>query len=357
MHAAMPHTPDWLDRLVRAGLRAPGVVMEWIDGVRVDPEVPDREALVEAVHATLRHPEAYLGLEPGLHHTRWQGFVLGWEHRGRTAFGVGGLNAPGDATTGLLGAFVRDTSDRGIVRQLAFPVRDVERGAVAAAGFTSVQVGVEAWLDLPGLTWRGRRFAHVRQMRNRARRKGVTVGEVAPGTCREALASVHAAWLAAKRPSWRMKLLVGSPALDWPLRRRYFVARSAGRVEAFVTVLPGAAGTWGLDVLARMPDALPGTMEHLLVHVVDTLRDEGAQHLSLGACPMAGVPVSREHPILTRTFRFLYDTALGNSLFGFRSLWTFKQKFRPRWEPVYFAARPRLGVLALYRGCRMWGLY
>jgi lysylphosphatidylglycerol synthetase-like protein (DUF2156 family) len=72
---------------------------------------------------------------------------------------------------------------------------------------------------------------------------------------------------------------------------------------------------------------------------------------------MAGIPLTGKGWLLRRIFRVLYASSLGNRVFGFRRLHQFKSKFRPRWEPVYFAASPRLGIWSLYLGCRMWGLY
>lgn len=353
----MATIPDRLDRFLRTLLRVPGIVVDAVDGQVVVPQTEDVRALAPVVRATAEHPEAYLALEPDVHVLRHDDLVLGWQHRGRTAFAVGGLNAPPARRVELLGAYRLATSTRGLVRQLAFPLRADELDDAAAAGFSAVQVGVEAWLDLEDFHTRGKRFEHVRQMRNRARRRGVEVTEVDPAEHREALADVHARWLRAKRPSWRMKLLVGSPNLDQPLDRRYLVATRDGVVEGFITLLPGPDGVWGLDVMCRAPDATPGTVERLLLHAAETLRDEGAIALSLGACPMAGVPWSWRRPILSVAFRVLYDSWLGNRIFGFRNLWRFKEKFRPRWEPVFIGAAPRMGVMALYRGCRMWGLY
>lgn len=346
------------DPLLRRLLGLPGVLLDWLDGApRLPPDPTRPEDVYPLVRAGTRHPEAHLALEEGLHHHVREGRVLAYEVRRRTAFAIGGLNAPPGEKAALLESFAATTGRWGVVRQLVFPVRRRELPEVVRAGFRPVQVGVEAWLDLPELAFRGGRYATVRNMDSRARRAGVQVEEVAPETCREELEEVFHRWLASKHPSWRMKLLVGSPGLDAPFDRRYLVARRDGRVEAFVTLLPGRPGDWGVDVMARRPDAAAGTMERILVHAVATLRAEGAGRLSLGACPMAGVPLRGEGRLLRWVFHLLYRSRLGNRIFAFRNLFRFKEKFRPRWMPVYFAARPRLGLLALYRGCRMWGLY
>ncbi len=345
--------PVWLDRVFRGFMAVPGWFLDRLEPTPDGPSVPALAdvALRERIRAEARWPEAQLALEPQLQvHTDGAG-VLGYEVRGSTVFGIGGLNTAD--VPSLLRSFVA-SAGKGARRHLLFPVREEERAAVHDAGFGTLQVGVEGWLDLTDLTWSGRRYQHVRHLRNKAQRLGVTCAEVDPATVAVELSAIHADWLRSKRPSWRMKLLVGSPGLDRPGDRRYFAARTEGRVEAFLTLLPGADGQWGIDVMCRRPDGAKGTMEHLILHATSCLQAEGAATLSLGPCPMADVV---SPGFLGGVFRALYGSRLGNQLFGFQNLHVFKQKFRPRWEPVYFAAAPRLGIFELYAGCRMWGLY
>ena len=347
----------WLDPVMRHLLAIPGWVVEQLDGEVVEGNDLQPTDVYPLVAASARHPEAHLALEPGLHYHVDGQRVVAYQLRGRTAFAVGGINASEDQKAALLEAFTDRNQQAGVRRQLLFPVRASERERIKSVGYPSIQVGVEAWLDLAELTFRGNRYVGVRNMCNRARRSGVGVTEVAAGTDAAELQAIHDRWLEKKKPSWRMKLLIGSLGLDQPFDRRYFVARSQERIEGFVTVLPGGEGVWGLDVMCRRPDAAAGTMELLIVSVVETLRAEGASHLSLGPCPMAGVASGGKRPLLRGVFRFLFTSRLGNTLFGFANLYRFKNKFRPRWEPVYFAAWPRLSWWALYQGCRMWGLY
>lgn len=352
MSDPVPPLAPWM----RGLLATPGWILDALDGRPRIAADRSAEEVYPLVRRSAVHPEAHLALESGLHHHVDGDRVVAWQHRGRTAFAIGGLNAPPVERVGVLQSFVAATRARGVVRQLLFPLRADELEDAGRAGFAAVQVGVEAILPLPGLSLRGKRYEHVRQMRNRAIRHGVAVDEVSATDCPEAMEALYTAWLQSRRPTWRMKLLVGSPGLEAPFDRRYFVARTEDRMEGFVTVLPGPDGVWGLDVLCRRPDAAPGTMERLILHIAEQLRDEGAKVLSLGACPMADIPPGG--PLgLEQVFRWLYRSRWGNRLFGFRNLHRFKQKFRPAWAPVYFAAAPRLGVVSLYRGCRMWGLY
>lgn len=347
----------WLDTALRATLRVPGLIVDLVDGKPVVDDDVDPAAVYPLVRAGARHPEAHLALEPGLHHHVEGECVLAYEVRKRTAFAIGGLNVPPGLRSDFLRRFRATMNGRGLTRQMLFPLRAEELAEAEAAGFRALQVGVEAWIDLAEFSLAGKQRAHVRQMRNRARRRGVDVREVSVLEWGGPFGALHRHWLHSKRPSWRMKLLVGSPGLERPFDRRYFAATTEGRLEAFCTLLPGGDGVWGVDVMCREPDAVPGAMERLLLHVVEVLGSEGAHALSLGPCPMAGVPVEGRLRPLKWLFGYLYRSWWGNQVFGFRNLHRFKAKFRPRWEPVFLGASPRLGPMTLYRGCRMWGLY
>ncbi|MFT7522054.1 MAG: lysylphosphatidylglycerol synthetase-like protein (DUF2156 family) [Kiritimatiellia bacterium] len=347
----------WLDALLRHVLAIPGVVVDLLDGRPSPPEFQDPDRVYGLVRAAARHPQAHLALEEGLHYHVDDEAIIAYQVRRATAFAVGGLNVEPLRRAQTLRRFRDSLSQQGLRRHMLFPLRRDELRSAFDAGFDALQVGVEAWIDLQDFGLHGKAMAHLRQMRNRARRRGVQVGEVAVDDHKDSMALAYERWLEAKRPSWRMKLLVGSPGLDRPFDRRFFVATDDSGLQAFCTVVPGAPGEWGVDVMCRQPDAVPGSMERLLLCVIETLKEEGATALSLGPCPMAGVPLRGKGLPLRYVFHLLYSSWLGNQVFGFRSLYRFKGKFRPRWEPVYFAASPRLGPVELYQGCRMWGLY
>lgn len=301
-------------------------------------------------------PDAYYGLQPGLSHVRRGEDWAALRVEGGTALVVGGPQAPQDRRGSLLRSVVESTGALGVRRQIVFPVRESDRDVVRGAGFATLQVGVEAWIDLADFHLRGKRWAHVRQMRNRAEKRGVHVEETAPGPWDDAMRAVWRAWVAAKRPRWGLRWLTGTPGLDRPLGRRYFVAHAQGRLQAFCTLLPGPAGTWSVDVLCRAPGAVPGSMERLLVHACQTVRDEGARAINLGPCPLAHSDEAPPRGLLGAVFRWAWASKLGGQLFGFRRLHAFKAKFNPRWEPVYLGAAPRMGWVELYSAARVWAL-
>lgn len=299
-------------------------------------------------------PEGWLALQSGLatlgDDATWTSFVA----RGATALAVGGVH--GRDRDQAYQRFRDEAVAIGLKRQAVYPVRAEDLDAATGAGFRTVPIGVEAWVDLDDFTLRGKRFADLRQMRNRAATHGIEVEEVAPSGWQSKLDATWDAFLAARAVPWRIRWLSGAPALSDLRGRRVFVAHAAGRVQAFCTVLPGPSGIWSLDVMCRHPQARPGSMEGLLVQALHQLKAEGARSVSLGPCPLAGSEVQRVPGILGALFRAAFGSTLGDRWFGFRRLATFKAKFRPRYEPVQLGIAPLLSPLALYLVARIWAL-
>jgi lysylphosphatidylglycerol synthetase-like protein (DUF2156 family) len=133
---------------------------------------------------------------------------------------------------------------------------------------------------------------------------------------------------------------------------------SSGKPCAFVTFIPvygslsaNATGPgslpevqnwgWALDLMRRTPDAPPGVIELLLVRAIERFRTCGAQTVSLGMAAMADT--HREmNPRQRHLANFVIDSL--HLLENRRTLFSFKQKFQPRWESRYVVTNTILGL-------------
>ncbi|MCA9563347.1 MAG: DUF2156 domain-containing protein [Myxococcales bacterium] len=363
-------SPDGLVRTARERRSA----LQWLGGLPgrlvtlVLPEATlpehDQVPLNTAAQWVARSPRGngYLALEPGTRRFSRGDDLIAYRVSGRTAFIVGGTHRGPDSGNEVLSQFVEVAKSAKIRRVLLFPVQEADRSAVEQVGFKTLQVGSEAFVDPQTFDLQGKRFADLRQMVNRAtKRFDLGVEELDPHADREALQDFFQQWRKSLGGPHPLRLLVGTPCVDEPLGRRYMVARNeCDQIVAAITLTPGWGGDgWGVDVMARLRDTPPGAMDFLLTRTIQRVREEGCTIFSLGACPMAeDAPIEQvSRPFLRWVFRGLYATKIGNRLFHFQGLTHFKRKFSPRWEPVYIAAWPRLGVPELYTGCRMWGLF
>ncbi len=336
---------------VRQVLAWPARLLDRLEGT-VDAPIVSVEERHRRLEASGWPPEGGLALQRGLatvgDATHWTSFVL----RGRTALAVGGVH--GADRRAAFARFREGTEALGVRRQAVYPVREPDLGAARSAGFVTRPIGTEAWVDLADFTLRGKRFADLRQMRNRAASHGVRVEEV--DDVDPSVAATWQAFLRSRRVPWQMRWLSGGPQAESVSWRRTFVAERDGDVQAFCTVLPGPAGRVAFDVTCRHPAARPGSMEGLLVDVLQRLRDEGVEHASLGPCPLAGGTAARVGGPLGRLLQWAWQTELGDRWFGFRRLAAFKAKFRPRSEIVHLGLAPRFSVPSLYLMARIWAL-
>jgi phosphatidylglycerol lysyltransferase len=109
--------------------------------------------------------------------------------------------------------------------------------------------------------------------------------------------------------------------------------------------------------MRQMPDAPPYTMEFLITHVALQLKLQQFAVFSLGMAPLAGLVRTPLSSHWNRVGELLRRHA--GAVYNFQGLRSFKNKFRPTWEPRYLAASGAMGpfismaeVAALASGSR-----
>ncbi|HEY2990830.1 MAG TPA: DUF2156 domain-containing protein [Candidatus Binatia bacterium] len=226
------------------------------------------------------------------------------------------------------------------------------------AGFDDVQIGKEAVFDLNRFTLCGGKMELVRAATSKATRAGVAVSEHHPfapdaEAINDELKAISHEWLKGKG-NHELGFVLGSPGLEEPSAKRYFIARTeggAGRIEGFIVCEPiyGRCGYY-LDVTRRRPDAVRGTMELLTAEIFRLLHNEGYAMASMGLAPLALLddPDLADHRLLARLMRFVYQRVDFN--YDFKLLYRYKAKYHPHaWEPRYFCFNQRrLSINMLY---------
>src|SRR2546423_2282324 len=211
-----------------------------------------------------------------------------------------------------------------------------------ARGLRALAIGREAIVDLPTFTLSGKRIANVRHSVTHAERADLRVQLYAAGALdaatRTELRALSDEWLAAQGGA-QIGVTKGqlSPQGYPSTGARVAVARDrAGRVQAFLTVVPAGGGRgWLLDLMRRGRDSQSGTMDLLIARTAETLRDEGFERLSLSLAPLASTEDDDEDaPEVARWGRrLLYEKMDG--AYNYRSLFNYKKKFAVRWETRY----------------------
>jgi phosphatidylglycerol lysyltransferase len=113
-------------------------------------------------------------------------------------------------------------------------------------------------------------------------------------------------------------------------------------VQAFVTWLPYRGGrALVLDGMRRRRDAPYGVMDLLIVESALTFKKEGLEVISLATAPLANIDESGQSPY-DKGVKLIFEHF--SSVYGYRSLFTYKKKFNPAWEGRYLVF-PRADLL------------
>jgi lysylphosphatidylglycerol synthetase-like protein (DUF2156 family) len=273
---------------------------------------------------------------------------------GRVVVALGDPIGEGDAAWAAFDAFTDRASAVGSIPAV-YQATEAARPPLVDRRFRLVPVGAEAIVDLAGFDLTGARRANLRHTVTRARRGGLRVEvhlrgvpEERATAFRPAFQRLDARWRATAGPAmgftistFRWEDLVGpdAPALSVALD-------VDDRPVAFATFRrTGTDGGWVLDLMRRDRDGVPGALEWCIAEAASAFASDGATQLSLGLAPLAGLrtsgpDVGREERALARA------AALVRPAYDVAGLAFFKDKYAPRWESRYLAARGTPGLVA-----------
>jgi len=218
-----------------------------------------------------------------------------------------------------------------------------------AAGFETLKIGEEALIDLQTFDTKGKVKDDLRSAINRAKREGWQfLFFDQPIDNSELIAQIEAVsedWLADKFGGEMGFTMGGTPIAGSDETLVTLATDATGRVMAFMTWAPmyGVRG-WAGDLMRRVSDAPGGVMDYLIVSTINQLRERGDQVISLGLAPLANVESENPDAILSleKGLELIYERF--NTVYHFKSLHDFKQKFSPRWESRYLIC-PGLATL------------
>jgi phosphatidylglycerol lysyltransferase len=230
---------------------------------------------------------------------------------------------------------------------------------LSGPGHAHSRIGAQPWWR--PAAWEGvlAERATLRAQLNRARNKGVEVGEWDGGraSASPALASCLEAWLGRQHLP-PLHFLVEPELLGDLVDRRVFVAERQGAIAGYLLLSPiPARNGWLVEQIVRAPDAPNGTTELLVDAAMRGAAAERAAYLTLGVAPLS----SRAGPpggTLWLRLALGWARAHGRRFYNFGGLEAFKAKFRPNgWEAAWLVtndervrARHLWAIAAAYTG-------
>ncbi|WP_409251932.1 phosphatidylglycerol lysyltransferase domain-containing protein [Bacillus sp. SCS-153A] len=204
------------------------------------------------------------------------------------------------------------------------------------SGYRFIKLGEEGLVDLERFTLSGKHNSNLRNRMNNFEKNGFTFEVVHPPFDHELLRKithVSNSWLGNQKEK---EFSVASFREDYVSRFPIAVLWDAeGKLIAFSTLAPNYKGSISIDLMRRVSDSPPGTMAVLFIHIFNWAKTQGYQSCSLGMSPLSNVGNSSHSLTSEKIIRLAY--LYGNSLYNFRGLKEFKDKFSTSWEPKYLA--------------------
>ena len=209
------------------------------------------------------------------------------------------------------------------------------------AGFAVFKIGEEARLNAERFHLKGRDFQNLRTACNAARKRGIQFRwyDASFGineSLERQLAEISRQWLQGKKAR-EMTFDMGTYSVEEIRQYGAAVALDpAGHALAFATWRPFAQGTGqALDLMRSLPRGR-NVMDFVLVESILHFRENGINDISLGNAPLANTEKkSTRLPTEGLAVQFLFENL--NRIYGYKSLFEFKRKYRPQWQGRYVA--------------------
>jgi phosphatidylglycerol lysyltransferase len=205
-------------------------------------------------------------------------------------------------------------------------------------GLWPYKIGEEALVDVRCFDLAGKKGYGFRQTLKRFEGLNATFEVIAPADLEPhmpRLKAVSDAWLKTKSAREKSYSL-GSFKADYMRLTPVAVVRLDGEIMAFANLWPTQdKALLTLDLMRYDPASPPSIMEYLFLQLIAYSREQGYGHFSLGMAPLAGLeakPLSRAwYKIASVIYQF------GGDFYNFEGLRAYKEKFKPDWQPRYFA--------------------
>ena len=229
----------------------------------------------------------------------------------------------------------------------------------ARFGYYSTQFGVELNVDLEKWDLKGKKKQVLRTSVNHARSAGVLIEEGCTGN---GCGQLNDEWLKTRKVKNReIEFLIRPMDMDYQEGTRKFYAHLDGELIGFIFFDPLYIDN---RIISYVPNISrfsnkfkPGIFYPLMIHAMDTFRNEGIKYLNLGLCPLKADDndMPGESVILKRINRLLYNH--GNWIFSFKGLYFTKSRFGGTESRIFGGTRQKLPVrafLSLVKLCNVF---
>lgn len=229
-----------------------------------------------------------------------------------------------------------DSLERRGLQTVLYNVTSAFALRASSLGYRHLKVGEEAVIPLDSFDLDGPKMAEIRHAVSRLEREHVhyewySVSDL-PWATLQAIDNLHTTWISQKNMppmTFSMEYYPFPTALEVSILA---IKNTAGQLWGALSFLPYGEGSgMTLDLMLRSGEAPNGMMEAAISEAANHFRTLGVHNLNLGLAPLAGS---------NKAFLTLFNNF--NHFYQFKSLYKFKNKFTPRWDPKYIVIGKKL---------------
>ncbi|QDP39935.1 phosphatidylglycerol lysyltransferase domain-containing protein [Radiobacillus deserti] len=203
-------------------------------------------------------------------------------------------------------------------------------------GYRFIKLGEEGKVNLQNFSLAGKKGAKLRTRFNKFTRNGFRFEVLNPPFSSEllqALKEVSDSWLGDQKEK---AFSVVSFSKEYVSRFHVGILYNANNeIVAFATLADDFKETINIDLMRKREDSPHGTMDVLFIHILQWAKENEYETCSLGMAPLSNVGSCKYSFATEKFIRLAY--LYGNSLYNFKGLKEFKEKFACTWEPKYLA--------------------
>ncbi|MFC3174636.1 bifunctional lysylphosphatidylglycerol flippase/synthetase MprF [Novosphingobium bradum] len=253
---------------------------------------------------------------------------------------------------------LRRQSDRVGTRLCFYQIGDAFLPLALELGLRPVKYGEEALISLDEFTLSGSCMKGLRNSHAQGARSGLALELVPRARVPEILGElrcVSEAWLA-RHGGREKRFSLGAFDPAYLARCDMAVVRGAGgEAVAFANLWRSGDGAeLSVDLMRQRPEAPAGTMDFLLVELMESAKKQHFARFNLGVAPLSGMRGGRLATPWTRGARFAFG--FSRLRYNFQGLRRYKEKFAPAWHNRYIALPHGLaGYRALIQLLRLIG--
>lgn len=240
--------------------------------------------------------------------------------------------------------------DRAFCRLCIYQASEAMLPLMVDLGLMPIKYGEEAIIDTAGFTLTGPAMKSLRNSRTRAEREGLVLRIIPArevGLWYDRLKLVSDQWLESKGQTEK-GFSLGAASLNYLGKFDIAIVSKLGSEDhplAFANIwISGDGNELSVDLMRAGQDAPAGTMDFLLIGLIEHAREQGCTRFCLGLAPMSGVRGGKLAPTWAKLVGLIFSA--GRVGYNFRGVRRYKDKFVPHWRPRYIGLPSGYGSIA-----------